>query len=139
MTNWTCTTLAQDYVLLMALLYKGRCRTGHNKHVRPVKTKCQVPLFQSINPFSSTVTNTSIYHILMIMPQSIIYLCSLQSLTNLQQFKYSKKLMVYIFLTSLCASCFCTVCPVHLVSQVENVNRRRTGLSVCKLRLQQAK
>ena len=26
-----------------------------------------------------------------------------------------KKPTVYIFLTGLCASCFCTVCPVHLV------------------------
>jgi len=34
-----------------------------------MKTKCQVPLFQSINPFSSYATNISIYHILMIMPQ----------------------------------------------------------------------
>ena len=45
---------------------------------------------------------TSIYHILM-------------TWHNLQQFKYSKKLTVYIFLTGLCASCFCTVCPVHLI------------------------
>ena len=34
---------------------------------------------------------------------------------NLQQFKYSKKLTVYIFLPGFCARCFCTVCPVHLV------------------------
>ena len=27
----------------------------------------------------------------------------------------AKKLTVYIFLTGLCASCFCTVCPVHMV------------------------
>jgi hypothetical protein len=33
-------------------------------------------------------------------------------LDNLQQFKYSNKSTVYIFLTGLCASCFCTV---HLV------------------------
>jgi len=32
-----------------------------------MKTKCQVPLFQSINPFLSPATNISIYHILMIM------------------------------------------------------------------------
>jgi len=34
-----------------------------------MKTTCQVPLFQSINPFLSTATNTSIYHIPMIMPR----------------------------------------------------------------------
>jgi len=33
-----------------------------------MNTKCQVPLFQIINPFSSSATNTSIYRVLMIMP-----------------------------------------------------------------------
>jgi hypothetical protein len=32
---------------------------------------------------------------------------------NLQQFKYSKKSTVYILLTGLCASCFCTLCRDH--------------------------
>ena len=41
---------------------------GHNKHVLSMKTKCQVPLFQSINRFSSSSTNISIYHVL-IMPR----------------------------------------------------------------------
>ena len=39
-----------------------------------MNTKCQVPLFQSINPFLSSATNTSIYHILMIIPEYYISL-----------------------------------------------------------------
>ena len=111
MTNWTWTTLAQDYVLLRAVLCKGRCHTGHIKHVHSMKTTCQVSLFQSINPFSSTATNTSIYHIPMIMPWVLHIFAPYSPWHNLQQFKYSKTLAVYIFLASLCAGCFCTVCP----------------------------
>jgi len=48
---------------------KGGAILGHNKHVLSMKKKCQVPLFQSINPFSSCATNISIYHVLMIMPR----------------------------------------------------------------------
>jgi len=39
-----------------------------------MKTKSQVPLFQSINPFSSSATNTSIYHVLMIMPPRVLHI-----------------------------------------------------------------
>jgi len=45
-----------------------------------MKTKCPVPLFQSIDPILSSATNINLLH-----PydyaQSITYLCSLQSLT----------------------------------------------------------
>jgi len=46
---------------------KGGAILGHSKLVLSVKTKCQVPLFQSINPFSPSATNISISHILIIM------------------------------------------------------------------------
>ena len=88
---------------------------GHNKHVFSMMTKCQVPLFQSINPFSFNATNISIYRVLMIMPEVLHIFAPYSPWHNLQQLKYGKKSTVYIFLTSLCASCFCTVCPVHLV------------------------
>ena len=94
---------------------KGGAILGHNKHVLSMKTKCQVPLFQNINPFLTSVTDISIYHILMIMPQVLHTFGPYSPWYNLQQVKYGKKLTVYIFLTGLCASCFCTVCPVHLV------------------------
>jgi len=68
-----------------------------------------------INPFSSSATNISIYHVLMIMPPLLHIFAPYSPWHNLQQFKYSKKLTAYILLTSLCASCFCTVCPLHLV------------------------
>ena len=95
----------------MALFCKGRCHTGHNKHVLSMKTKCQVPLSQSINPFSLSATNTSIYHTLMIMHQALHIFAPYSPWHNLQQFKYSKTSTVYILLTGLCASCFCTVWP----------------------------
>ena len=79
------------------------------------RQKCQVPLFQSINPFLSSTTNISIYHVLMIMPIVLYIFAPYSPWHDLQQFKYSKKSTVYIFFTDLCASCFCTVCPVHLV------------------------
>ena len=85
MTNWTCTTLAWDHVLLRAVLCKGRCHTGHNKHVFSMKTKCQVPLFQSINPFSSSATNISIYHVLMIMSCVLHIFAPYSPWYNLQQ------------------------------------------------------
>jgi len=94
---------------------KGGDIFGHNKEVLSMKTKCQVPLFQSINPFSSSTTNISIYHILMIMPWVLHIFAPYSPWHNLQQFKYSNKSTVYIFLTGFCASCFCIVCPVHLV------------------------
>ena len=94
---------------------KGGAILGHNKHVLSMKTKCQVPLFQIINPFSSSATNISINHVLMLMPPVLQFFASYSPWHNLQQFKYSKTSTVYIFLTSLCASCFCTVCPLHLV------------------------
>jgi len=114
---------------------KGGAIPGHNKHVLSVKTNCQVPLFQSINPFSSSAINISIYHILMIMPGILHIFAPYSPWHNLQQFKYSKKLTVYIFLTGLHARCFITVWPVHLVSQVENVDGRGFRLSECKLHL----
>jgi len=48
---------------------KGGAVLGHNKHVLSMQTKCQVPLFQSINHFSSSATNISIYYVLIIIPQ----------------------------------------------------------------------
>jgi len=91
---------------------KGGAIIGHNKHVLPMKTKCQVPLFQSINPFSSSAINISIYHVLTIMPQILHIFAPYSPWHNLQLFKYSKTSTVYIFLMGLCASCFCTVCSV---------------------------
>jgi len=44
-------------------------------------------------------------------------------------------LTVYIFLTGLSASCFCTVCPVHLVRVRLKMWMGEFGLSVCKLHL----
>ena len=46
---------------------KGVAILGHNKHLS-MNTKCRVLFFQSINRFLSSATNTSIYHVLMIMP-----------------------------------------------------------------------
>ena len=99
--------LGGSYVKVGAIL-------GHNKHVLSMKTKCPVRLFRSINPFSPA-TNISIYHVLMIMPWVLHIFAPYSPWHNLQQFKYSNKSTAYIFLTGLCASCFCTVCPVHLV------------------------
>jgi len=65
--------------------------------------------------FSSCATNISIYHVLMIMPNILHIFAPYSPWHNLQQFKYNKKLTVYIFFTGLHASCFCTVCPVDLV------------------------
>ena len=49
----------------LGLFYvKGGAIRGHNKHVLSVKTKCQAPSFHSINPFSSSATNISVYHVL---------------------------------------------------------------------------
>ena len=115
MTNWTCTTLAQDYVLFRALLCKGRSHTGHNKHVLSMNTKCQVPLFQIINPLSPFATNTSIYHVLMIMPPLLLIFALTVLDIIYSSSNIAKKLTVYIFLTGLSASCFCTVCPIHLM------------------------
>jgi len=98
---------------------KGGAILGHNKHVLSMKTKCQVASFQSINPFLSSATNISVYHVLMIMPPVLHIFAPYSPWHNLQQFKYSKTSTVYIFLTDLCASCFCTVCPVHLVIRIK--------------------
>ena len=109
-------TLLQEIMFCLGLSYvKGGAILGHNKHVFSMKTKCQVRLFQNINPFSSSVTNVSIYHVIMIKPWVLYIFAPYSPWHNLQQFKCSKKSTVYIFLTGLCASCFCTVCPVHLV------------------------
>jgi len=43
----------------------GGAKLGHNKHVLSMKTKCQVPLFQSIN-LLSPATNIFIYNALSI-------------------------------------------------------------------------
>ena len=105
-----------EIMFCLGLSYvKGGATPGYNKHVLSVNTKCQVRLFQSINPFLSSATNISIYHVLMIMPQVLHIFARYSPWHNLQQFKYSKKLTVYIFFTGLCATCFFTVCLVHLV------------------------
>ena len=62
---------------------------GHKNHILSMKTKCQVTLFQSINPFSSSAFNISIYHILMIMPPVLHIFAPYSPCHNLQQFKYS--------------------------------------------------
>ena len=100
--------LGLSYVKVGAIL-------GHDKHVLSMKAKCQVTLFQSIKPLSSFATNISIYCVLMIMPWVLHIFAPYSPWHNLQQFKYSNKSKVYIFLTGLCARCFCTVCPVQLV------------------------
>jgi len=120
LTEWSWSTrLAQLLHKIMFSLglsfVKGGAILGHNKHVLSMKTKCQVPLFQSIDPFLPCATNISIYHVLMIMPQVLHIFAPYSPWHDLQQFKYGKTSTVYIFLTDLCASCFCTVCPVHLV------------------------
>ena len=108
--------LLHEITFCLGLSYvKGGAILGHNKHVPSMKTKCQVPLFQSINRFSSSATNISIYHILMITPQALRIFTPCSPWHNLQQFKYSNKSRVYIFLTGLCANWFCTVWPVLLV------------------------
>jgi len=108
--------LLHKIMFCLGLSYvKGGGILGHKKHVFSMKTKCQVPLFQSINPFSSSATKISIYHVLMIMPWVLHIFAPYSPWHNLQQFKYSKTSTVYIFLTDLCANCFCTVCPVQLV------------------------
>ena len=94
---------------------KGGAILGHNEDVLSMKTKYPLPLFQSINPFWSSATNISIYHVLIIMPWVLHIFAPYNSWHNLQHFKYSKTLTVYMFLTGLCASCFCTVCLAHLV------------------------
>ena len=108
--------LLHEIMFYLGLSYvKGGAILGRIKHVLSMKTKRQVSLFQNINPFSSSATNISIYHVRMIMPQVLPIFASYSPRHNLQQFKYGKKLTVYTLLTGLCASCFCTVCPVHLV------------------------
>jgi hypothetical protein len=64
--------------------------------------------------FNVWTLSLSIYHVLMIMPR-VLNIFAPYSQHNLQQFKYSKKSTVYIFLISVSTSCFCTVCTVHLV------------------------
>ena len=137
--DWSWPLMHEIMFCLGFSYVKGGAILEHNKHVLSMQTKCQVPLFQSINPFSSSATKISIYHILMIMPWVLHIFAPYSAWHNLQHFKYSKILTVYIFLTGLCASCFCTVCPVHVVSQVENVEGRGFGLSVRKLHLYEAK
>jgi len=108
--------LLHEIVFCLGLSYVvGGAILGHNKHVLSMKTKCEVPLFQSINPFLSCATNISIYHILMIMPRVLHIFVPYSPWYNLQQCKYSKTSTVNIFLIGLCASCFCTVCPANLV------------------------
>jgi len=55
----------------LGLSYIKGALLGHSKQVLSMKTKCQVPLFQSINPFLSSAANIKIYLILMIMPLSV--------------------------------------------------------------------
>jgi len=109
-------SLLHKIMFCLGLSYvKGGAILGLNKHLLSMKTKCQVPLSQSIDPFTSYATNISIYHVLLIMPWVLHIFAPYSPWHNLQQFKYSNKSTVYIFLTGLCASCFCTVYPVHLV------------------------
>ena len=85
--------LLHKIMFCLGLSYvKGGGILGHKKHVFSMKTKCQVPLFQSINPFSSSATKISIYHVLMIMPWVLHIFAPYSPWHNLQQFKYSKKL-----------------------------------------------
>ena len=118
--NWSWPTtfapLLHEIMFCLGTSYvNGGAILRHNKHVLSMKTKCQIPLFQSTNPFSSSATNISIYHVLMIMPWVLCIVAPYTSQHNLNQLKYSKKLTVYITLTGLCTSCFCTVFQVHLV------------------------
>ena len=109
-------SLLHEIVFHLGLSYvKGGAILGRIKHVLSMKTKRQVSLFQNINPSSSSATNISIYHVRMIMPQVLPIFASYSPRHNLQQFKYGKISTVYILLTVLCESCFCTVCPVQLV------------------------
>ena len=72
-------------------------------------------LYFKVLTLSCLLPPTSIYYILMIMPRVLHIFAPYSPWHNLQQFKYSKKSTVYIFLTGLCGSCFCSVCTVHLV------------------------
>ena len=104
-----------------------------------MKTKCQVPLFQSINPFSSSATNISIYHILMIIPQ-VLYIFALQSPWHNYSSSIQQKIDSSYFLIQLMCKFLLHCLPrTSGKSQVENVDGRRSGLSVGKLSLQQAK
>ena len=94
---------------------KGGAILEHNKHVLSMKTKCQVSVFKLLTISRLLHTNISIYHVHMIMPCVLYIFAPYSPWHNLQQVKHSKTPTVYIFLTSLCASCFCTVFPVHLV------------------------
>jgi len=108
--------LLHEIMFCLGLSYvKGGATLRYNTHGLSMKIKCQVPLFQSINPFLSSATNISIHHILMIMHRVLHIFAPSSPWHNLQQFKYSKPSTVYIFLTDLCASCFCTVCLAQLV------------------------
>jgi len=53
----------------LGLSYIKGATPGHSKQVLSMKTKCQVPLFESVNPFLYSATNLSVYLILIIMPQ----------------------------------------------------------------------
>ena len=55
----------------------------------------------------------------MIIPQVLHIFTPYSPWHILQQLKYSETSTVYIFLTSLFASCFCTVCPVHVVIRIK--------------------
>jgi hypothetical protein len=112
--------LLHKIIFCLGLSYvKGDATLGHNKHVHSMNTKYQVPLLQSINPFSYSATNISVLHVLMIMPWVLYTFVPYSPWLNLQPFKNSKTLTVNIFLTSLCASCFCTACPLHLVMRIK--------------------
>ena len=109
--------LLQKIMFCLGLSYvKGGAILGHNKHVLSMKTKCQVPLSQSINPFSSSATNISIYHILIIMPPVLHIFAPYSPWHNLQQFKYRrKKNWQFIFLNQLMCKLLLHCLPVHLV------------------------
>jgi len=115
---------------------KGGAILGHNKHVHSMNTKCQVPLFQIINPFLFSATNTSIYKILMIMPLVLQFFVPHSPWHDLQQFKYSKKNHSLYFRNRLMCKLLLHCLPsTSGKSQVENVDGGGFGLSVCKLHL----
>jgi hypothetical protein len=122
--------LLHKIMFCLGLSYvKGGAILGHNKHILSMKTKCQDPLFQIINPFSSFATNTSIYHVLIIMPPLLHIFAPYRPWHNLQQFKYSKKIDSLYFLNRLmCKLLLHCLYSTYGKSQAEDVDGRRFDL-----------
>jgi len=124
--------LSHEIMFCLGLSYvKEGAIVWHNKHVLSMKTKCQVPLFQSINPFSFSATNFSIYHILMIMPLVLHIFAPYSPWHNLQQ-NINSLYFLNRLMFKLLLHCLSTASDK---SQVENVNGRGFSLSGCKLHL----